>query len=213
MFLALREIRHQPTRFALIVAVITLVAYLTFFLAALASGLAHSYRAAVDSWHAGSVILTEASNSNISASRLTAEQTTTALQAGRADGAQAASLIALPVVAQSGGADDGATRSDVYAFGTDLDGFLAPWVSQGEPITDPATQVLLDDSLTAAGWAVGDTLTLVDSSGVLLATFEAAPVPTGRAVNTAPPTGASVRVTAPGRYTATPSPASATPTS
>ena len=58
MFLALREIRHQPTRFALIVAVITLVAYLTFFLAALASGLAHSYRAAVDSWHAGSVILT-----------------------------------------------------------------------------------------------------------------------------------------------------------
>ena len=36
------------------------MAYLTFFLAALASGLAHSYRAAVDSWHAGSVILTEA---------------------------------------------------------------------------------------------------------------------------------------------------------
>ena len=183
MFLALREIRHQPTRFALIVAVITLVAYLTFFLAALASGLAHSYRAAVDSWHAGSVILTEASNSNISDSRLTAEQTTTALQAGRADGAQADSLIALPVVAQSGGADDGATRSDVYAFGTDLDGFLAPWVSQGEPITDPATQVLLDDSLTAAGWAVGDTLTLAGSDHEWTVvglthdlTFQAAPV-------------------------------------
>ena len=31
MFLALREIRHEPVRFGLIISVITLVAYLTFF--------------------------------------------------------------------------------------------------------------------------------------------------------------------------------------
>ena len=38
MFLALREIRHEPARFALIISVITLVAYLTFFLGSLAIG-------------------------------------------------------------------------------------------------------------------------------------------------------------------------------
>ncbi|WP_353663893.1 hypothetical protein [Cutibacterium avidum] len=38
MFLALREIRHQRGRFALIVAVIALIAYLAFFLASLATG-------------------------------------------------------------------------------------------------------------------------------------------------------------------------------
>ena len=38
MFLALREIRHEPVRFGLIMSVIALVAYLTFFLASLAVG-------------------------------------------------------------------------------------------------------------------------------------------------------------------------------
>ena len=50
MFLALREIRHEPVRFTLIISVITLVAYLTFFLASLAVGLAHRYRAGIGSW-------------------------------------------------------------------------------------------------------------------------------------------------------------------
>ena len=180
MFLALREIRHQPTRFALIVAVITLVAYLTFFLSALASGLAHSYRAAVDSWDVSSVVLTEASNSNISASRFSADQVTAATQAGTADGARTASLIALAGVAQS---EDATTKSDIYAFGIDLDGVLSPAVSEGSAITDPSSQVLLDDSLTAEGWGVGDTLTLAGSDHVWTVaglthdlTFQAAPI-------------------------------------
>ncbi len=42
MFLGvLREIRHEPVRFTLIISVITLVAYLTFFLNFLLWGLAY----------------------------------------------------------------------------------------------------------------------------------------------------------------------------
>ena len=62
MFLALREIRHEPLRFALIVSVVALVAYLAFFLASLAMGLAHLYRAGIDGWGAGSIVVTDASN-------------------------------------------------------------------------------------------------------------------------------------------------------
>jgi len=54
MFLALREIRHEPVRFTLIISVITLVAYLTFFLASLAVGLAHPYPPGALRWERGS---------------------------------------------------------------------------------------------------------------------------------------------------------------
>ena len=74
MFLALREIRHEPLRFALIVSVVALVAYLAFFLASLAMGLAHLYRAGIDGWGAGSIVVTDASNESIPASRLSDEQ-------------------------------------------------------------------------------------------------------------------------------------------
>ena len=74
MFLALREIRHQRGRFALIVAVIALIAYLAFFLASLATGLAHSYRSAIDDWDATSVALTDDSNESVTASCLSRDQ-------------------------------------------------------------------------------------------------------------------------------------------
>ena len=155
MFLALREIRHQPTRFALIVAVITLVAYLTFFLAALAGGLAHAYRAAVDQWGAASVVLTEESNSNIAASRLSDDQVEAADEI-LGDGATA--LVSVPVVIEKP-----ELRSDAYAFGIDLESPLTPEVVSGQGIARPSREVLADDSLEKDGWKLGDTLRLAGS--------------------------------------------------
>ncbi len=166
MFLALREIRHEPMRFGLIVAVIALVAYLTFFLASLASGLAQSYRAAIDGWDAGSIILTDASNESISASRLTPEQVSAAQGLAERAGASADPLISVAAVAQASDLRDEAgdpLRVDVFAFGIDPAGGLAPTVTSGSPISDPAREILVDDTLTAEGLAVGDTVTLVGS--------------------------------------------------
>ncbi|WP_303323392.1 ABC transporter permease [Actinomyces radicidentis] len=183
MFLALREIRHEPARFALIVAVIALVAYVTFFLAALAVGLAHSYRAAVDSWDADAVVLTDASNENVSASRLSDEQVQQADDDVAATGdATVSALIAQAAVAELTDADgtaepapdadpgtdseDDQLKSDVYAFGIDLDGALAPEVTEGRAISDPDSEVLLDDSLLEDGWALGDHLELAGTDHV-----------------------------------------------
>ena len=74
MFFALREIQHEPVRFTLIISAITLMAYLTLFLASLAVGLAHRYRAGIDGWNIASVAVTDASNENLSASRLSDKQ-------------------------------------------------------------------------------------------------------------------------------------------
>lgn len=164
MFLALREIRHQPARFALIVAIIALVGYVSFFLSALAIGLAHSYRAAVDQWGACAVVLTDVSNSSIAASRLTQDQVDAVSAAAEDHG-----LVSTPVIAQgtviervgrSPSTESSRTRTDVYALGMDLRAPLVPDVVEGSAIDDPEHEVLLDASLAVEGWAVGDSLTI-----------------------------------------------------
>lgn len=156
LFLALREIRHEPTRFVLIVVVIVLVSYLTFFLAALAGGLAHSYRSAIDHWDASSAVLTDASNNNISASQLTQEQLDVVTAAD--PGAEA--LVISAVVADGGSGE----KTDISAFGVVSGSFLAPTVTEGASPTDATNQVIADSALKDDGWALGQTFTLSGST-------------------------------------------------
>ncbi len=186
MFLALREIRHEPVRFALIVSVIALVAYLAFFLASLAVGLAHLYRAGIDGWGAGSIVVTDASNEAIPASRLNEEQVAAARELAGSRGTTAATLISVPAVAQAPDAPDGEPlRDDVFVFGLDLDGGLVPAVTGGRAISDPDREVLVDESLGEEGLDAGDTIRLLGSDHDWTVvgftrdtTFQAAPVVT-----------------------------------
>lgn len=208
MFLALREIRHEPVRFTLIISVITLVAYLTFFLASLAVGLAHRYRAGIDGWNTASVAVTDASNENLSASRLSDKQLEAATALAKDNGTTASALMSTAAVAQAPDVkeEDGeALREDVFAFGIDLDGQLSPPVADGRAISAPDSEVLVDDSLKAKGLAVGDTLRLLGSDHDWTVvgfthdtTFQAAPVVTmdSRALRQHGPTSLSPAVSA-----------------
>ena len=68
MFLAWREIKYSKTRFALIIGVVILIAYLVFFLTGLAYGLAQENRMSVDKWEADGIVLADESNLNINMS-------------------------------------------------------------------------------------------------------------------------------------------------
>ena len=156
MFLALREIRHEPVRFTLIISVITLVAYLTFFLASLAVGLAHRYRAGIDGWNTASVAVTDASNENLSASRLSDKQLGAATALAKDNGTTASALMSTAAVAQAPDVKD----------------------EDGEALR-------VDDSLKSKGLAVGDTIRLLGSDHDWTVvgfthdtTFQAAPVVT-----------------------------------
>ena len=208
MFLALREIRHEPVRFGLIISVITLVAYLTFFLASLAIGLAHLYRAGIDGWNSGSVAITDASNENLSASRLSDEQLSAAKDLAQEHGTTASALMSTAAVAQVPDVkdEDGkALRDDVFTFGIDLDGELSPVVTSGRSISDPTREILVDDSLEAKGFKTGDTLRLLgsDHDWTIVGlthdtTFQSAPVVTldGQALSQYGPTSLSPAVSA-----------------
>ncbi|MFD1126481.1 ABC transporter permease [Lentilactobacillus raoultii] len=71
MYLALKEIRHEKLRYALIVAMIVLITYLIFILSGLATGLAGENTQAVKSWHAKSIVLNRDADVNLSQSTLT----------------------------------------------------------------------------------------------------------------------------------------------
>ena len=62
MFLAINEIRHSKLRYALVIGVMFLIAYLVFFLTGLAYGLAQENRMAVDKWNASDIFLSEKAN-------------------------------------------------------------------------------------------------------------------------------------------------------
>ena len=208
MFLALREIRHEPVRFGLITSIIVLVAYLTFFLASLAVGLAHLYRAGIDGWNSASIAITDASNENLSASRLSDEQLSTAKDLAKENGTTASTLMSTAAVAQAQGVkdEDGeALRDDVFAFGIDLDGGLSPAVTSGRAISDSGKEILVDDSLKAKGLEVGDTIRLLgsDHDWTIVGfthdtTFQSAPVVTldGQALGQHGPTSLSPAVSA-----------------
>lgn len=156
MFLAWKEIRHQPLRFALIVAVIALMSYVTFFLAGLASGLAFDYRSAAERLGADTILLTTESNRNVAASRMAKDQADTAT---RILGEQGEPLVASPAVAIRDG-----ERTDVYLFGLDLTSFAKPVITEGRAVADPATEVVVDRTIAEAGYRIGDELQITGSS-------------------------------------------------
>lgn len=74
MFLALKEIKKEKTRFAMIILVTALIAFLIYFLSALAFGLAELNKTAVKYWDAKGVVLSEAANKNIYSSNFDVEK-------------------------------------------------------------------------------------------------------------------------------------------
>lgn len=70
MFLALKEIKKEKSRFLLIISIFVLISYLVYFLLGLAYGLAVDNRTAVDAWDGQQIVLSAGSNKNIQSSMI-----------------------------------------------------------------------------------------------------------------------------------------------
>lgn len=170
MFLAWNEIKKNKLRFALVVGVLFLVAYLVFFLTGLANGLANLNREAVDKWDGDGILLTEDSDQSLPQSFLTVKE------ADSLD-AETAVLGQLNTIVTSGDLKQG-----VAIFGIREDEFITPEVTEGELFAEE-NEVVAADFLQDEGFEIGDTLTLSSSDEELTivgftedARFNAAPV-------------------------------------
>lgn len=70
MFLAIKEMKKEKSRFVLIICIVVLISYLVFFLTGLAYGLAKDNVTAVEMWNANKIVLKSGTNSNLSASMM-----------------------------------------------------------------------------------------------------------------------------------------------
>lgn len=150
MFLALNEIFHEKARFILIITIIAMISFLTYFLTALAYGLATSYTQGIDKWGAEGIMLEKDVNSNIARSLLAAkdfDELDVASDSKAKIGASNATLT-------------GEEKTDVALFGIDTSSFIAPNITEGEMISSSNEVVVSDELKASDNLKLGDTLSI-----------------------------------------------------
>ncbi|OYX37534.1 hypothetical protein B7Z00_03250 [Candidatus Saccharibacteria bacterium 32-50-10] len=146
MFLAINELVKEKARFILIVAVIALVSYLTFFLTALAYGLATSYTQGIEKWEATGIVLQKDANDNVARSILTQTYYGSVLDDDTA------------LLGVGNATIEADTSKDVALFGIELAGRLSPNITEGRAAS-AASEVVVSDQLKKTGVGLEQILT------------------------------------------------------
>lgn len=159
MFLAINEMKHSKLRYALVIGVFFLIAYLVFFLTGLAYGLAQENRTAVDKWQADRILLSDEANGKLNMSMLTMDD----YESVKAE--DKAALAQFPgIVYQKGKKDQ---QINVSFFGIEADEFLAPNLVKGRMFKNTGEVVVNDSLAKEDGLQVGDQLKVAGSKQTL----------------------------------------------
>lgn len=148
MFLALNEIKYEKARFILIVAIVALISYLTYFLTALAYGLATSYTQGIDKWNASNIVLQKDANSNAARSLLFEADFESVKVSNDQDKAK---------LGFSAATVESADKEDVALFGIESKSFLSPNISEGTTPTKN-NEVVVSTDLKNIGIKLNDSI-------------------------------------------------------
>jgi putative ABC transport system permease protein len=156
MFLALRDLRFARGRFALIGAVVALIAMLGVILSGLASGLADSGVSALRALPVTHLAFDKSATGELF-SRSTVTKTTWEAWASQPGVRRAEPLGQQLVHARLAGS--AGKQLDLAVFGVEPDGFLAPSPVSGRPLSAAPNGVLISADIAAEGVRIGDRLT------------------------------------------------------
>ncbi|CAI3270072.1 ABC transporter permease [Enterococcus cecorum] len=159
MFLAINEMKHSKLRYALVIGVVFLIAYLVFFLTGLAYGLAQENRTAVDKWQADRILLSDEANGKLNMSMLTMDDYESVKAEDKAALAQFSGIVY-----QKGKKDQ---QINVSFFGIEADEFLAPNLVKGRMFKNTGEVVVNDSLAKEDGLQVGDQLKVAGSKQTL----------------------------------------------
>ena len=146
MFLAVKELRHDIKRFSLVIFLIIMISYLTYFLTALAYGLATSYTQGIDKWQAKGIFLAQNSNGSINRSLISADRYNPILE----DYGKNAAVLGV-----SSATIDQDDTQDYTIFGLNGDSFLRPDLESGRWIENSG-EVVADGKIKNIGLDIGD---------------------------------------------------------
>lgn len=153
MFLAINEIRYSKLRYALVIGVMFLIAYLVF-LTGLAYGLAQDNRTAIDNWQADDILLADEANNNLNMSMIPLTKFEEVKAEEKAYLTQTAGVIQK---------EKGKEKIDVTFFGINQDQFLAPKISDGRMFHSDDETVADSSVKEQYELSLGDTVQLAGS--------------------------------------------------
>lgn len=154
MFLGLKELRYNKSRYALIVGILILLVFMVLFLSGLANGLARATSGAIEDSKAEYYVLSEDADDIISRSTLS-DKKLQEVQAMTTDTVTAIDLQRMSIELEGD-----KTKRDITYMAVDPDSFMMPKVIEGNKLasTDAGYTIVLDDSFMDEGVAIGDTV-------------------------------------------------------
>ncbi|MDO4928357.1 MAG: ABC transporter permease [Corynebacterium sp.] len=162
MFLAFKEIQREKTRYGLIIAIIALITFLMFMLTALALGLRNANSAAIRSWNATSIALSEQADDQLSASMLAATSVDELL--AQTDAATAVGHATVRVTSSS-------DAENLPFLGIDPQSFIGENIQlrEGKMLQNPDEVVIDADYAAEHNLSIGDEIILGENSSYTLA--------------------------------------------
>ena len=154
MFLGLKELRYNKSRYALIIGILVLLVFMVLFLSGLANGLARATSGVIEDAKADYYVLREDADDIITRSSLT-EKHLQEVQAMTSDTVTAIDLHRMSIRLEG---DE--TKRDITYMAVDPGSFMMPKVIEGNTLvsTDAGYTIVLDDSFMDDGVAIGDTI-------------------------------------------------------
>ena len=159
MFLGMKELRYNKSRYVLIVSILILLVFMVLFLSGLANGLSRATSAIIEDSKSEFYVLSGDADEIITRSTLTEEQLQE-LQAMTTD-----TITAIDLQRMSMERVDDDTKLDITYMAVDPDEFMMPKVMEGTTLTETGYTIVLDDSFMDDGIAIGDVV--IDSSTAL----------------------------------------------
>lgn len=142
MFLALREMRYSKLRYALVIGIMLLIAYVVFMLSGLARGLSEEFKQAIDAWDAKEIVLSKEANKSLNASQMTRESL------------EQVSGDSVPIGIYSGSVKS-SERINITLFGTSNNAFLLPKLIDGKRF-EKENEIIISKNLADEGYKIGD---------------------------------------------------------
>ncbi len=155
MFLGLRELKGSKLRYALMLAVVTLIAWLVFFLVGMADGLTDETASIFESTPADYYVFNTKSENVFSKSLLEKNIVNDLKQIKGVEDAAYLSYTPATIF------NNKQEKLETSLFAVDGQGFIAPPIVEGKTLADVSTNgVVVDSRLKADGYKLGDSFTV-----------------------------------------------------
>lgn len=163
MFLALKELKHNKTRFLMIAIIFVLISWLVFILSGLGNGLSTLAASTFKTMKADYVVFEQGSKASMSKSLLSNELTMQLTEMPNVSAVSPMGTIMASAI--KGNSTVNEDKVDIAIIGIDPGSFLEPAVIEGAGLTsDNMTKVIVNETMKDEGFKIGDTFQLDGST-------------------------------------------------